>query len=209
MYIARLTWLPFPTAPVPTKFSDLSTKSLTIKTLDTIDGSINVIEACVNSNKLDVNIASGSTATDVSALSTHAKQDTIIGHLDGVETLLTAANVDHAANEVLLTAIDSDTNAIKNSTAACATDLAALEVLQTATNTLLTGMDVDTNAIKVDMAAIEVLLTSANTDHAANEVLLTAIDEDTNAIKTNTAACATDLAALVLQTATNGLFNYN
>ena len=81
-----------------------------------------------------------------------------------------------------MTAIDSDTNAIKNSTAACATDLAALEVLQTAT-TLLTGMDVDTNAIKVDMAAIEVLLTSANTDHAANEVLLTAIDEDTNAIK--------------------------
>ena len=62
------------------------------------------------------------------------------------------------------------------------------------------------------MAAIEVLLTSKpNTDPRSEfEVLLTAIDEDTNAIKTNTAACATDLAALeVLQTATNGLFNYN
>jgi len=145
--------------------------------LSEIEGAVETIEACCSSNKVNVNIASGS-ATDVSALSTHAKQDTIIGHLDGVETLLTAANVDHAANEALLTTIDEDTNNIKNSTAACATDL----------------------------AAIEVLLTAANTDHAANEVLLTAIDSDTNNIKNSTAACATDLAALeVLQTATNGL----
>ena len=195
--------------------------------LDTLDGSINVLEACVGSNKVNVNIASGSTATDVSALSTHAKQDTIIGHLDGVETLLTAANTDHAANEALLITIDEDTNNIKNSTAACATDLAAIEVLLTSANTdhaanevLLTGIDSDTDAIKTstaacatDLAALEVLqtatnslLTAANTDHAANEALLITIDEDTNNIKNSTAACATDLAALeVLQTATNGL----
>ena len=42
-----------------------------------------------------------------------------------IEVLLTAANVDHAANEVLLTGIDADTNAIK-------VDMAAIEVLLTA-----------------------------------------------------------------------------
>ena len=62
-----------------------------------------------------------------------ANQSTIIGHVDGIETLLTAANVDHAANEVLLTAIN--------------TDIAALEVLSTA-------IDADTNAIK---NAVEVM----------------------------------------------------
>ena len=144
------------------------------------------------------------TGSAASGGSTEAKQDTVIGHLDGVEgkldtleTTLTAIETDIAANEVLhtaanalLTTIDSDTDAIKTSTAACATDLAAIEVLQTAANT--------------DLAAIEVLLTAANVDHAANEALLITIDADTNDIKTNTAACATDLAALeVLQTAAN------
>ena len=84
---------------------------------------------------------------------------------------------------------------LKNSTAACATDLAAISITDRK-QMLLTTIDSDTNDIKTDMAAIEVLLTSANTDHAANEVLLTAIDSDTNNIKNSTAACATDLAAI-------------
>ena len=48
-----------------------------------------------------------------SGAATAANQVTIIGHVDGVETLLTAANVDHAANEALLITIDADTDAIK------------------------------------------------------------------------------------------------
>ena len=48
-----------------------------------------------------------------SGAATAANQSTIIGHVDGIETLLTSANVDHAAIEVLLTAIDADTDAIK------------------------------------------------------------------------------------------------
>jgi len=55
--------------------------------------------------------------------------DTANTDLAAIEVLLTAANTDHAANEALLTTIDADTNDIKTSTAACATDLAALEVL--------------------------------------------------------------------------------
>jgi hypothetical protein len=87
-----------------------------------------------------------------------------------IEVLLTAANVDHAANEALLITIDADTNAIK-------VDMAAIEVLLTAANVdhaaneaLLTTIDSDTNDIKTDIAALEVLSTAANVDLAEIEV---------------------------------------
>ena len=99
-----------------------------------------------------------------------ADTDAIKTDAAAIEVLLTAANVDHAANEALLTTIDADTDAIK-------TDMAAIEVLLTAANVdhaanevLLTGIDADTNAIKVDIAALEVLSTAANVDLAEIEV---------------------------------------
>ena len=45
--------------------------------------------------------------------------DNILTKITANETLLTAANIDHAANEALLTGIDSDTDAIKTATEAC------------------------------------------------------------------------------------------
>lgn len=79
-----------------------------------------------SSDSLNVAIvdASGNQITsfggDTSLLATSAKQDTIIGHVDGIETVLgtidtdTGAMVtDLAAIEVLLTGIDADTDAIK------------------------------------------------------------------------------------------------
>jgi len=92
-----------------------------------------------------------------------SKQDTIIGHVDGIETLLTG--------------IDADTDAIKTDIAALEVDLAAIEVLLTAAN--------------VDHAAIEVLLTAANVDHAANEVKLGEIDAVLDTIKIDTEAIET------------------
>ena len=99
-----------------------------------------------------------------------ADTDAIKTDAAAIEVLLTAANVDHAANEALLTTIDADTDAIK-------TDIAAIEVLLTAANVdhaanevLLTGIDADTNSIKVDIAALEVLSTAANVDLAEIEV---------------------------------------
>ena len=73
-------------------------------------------------------------ATDVSALSTHAKQDTIIGHLDGVE-----GKLDHLSD-----------------------NLDTLETTNNACQVLLGTIDSDTDAIKTDMAAIEVLITAGN-----------------------------------------------
>ena len=160
---------------------------------------------------------------------TAANQSTIIGHIDGVETLITSSNTkldtlettltaietDAAAIETLLTGIDADTNAIK-------VDAAAIAVLITSTNTkidtfdavldnilvknteidtVLDNIKTDTQAIETDMAAIEVLLTAANVDHAANEALLTTIDSDTNDIKTATESSNTHLGNMFYDTA--------
>ena len=160
---------------------DKANDSVTIYANTAADGSgdstVPLVDAAGN---LQIDIVSSALP---SGGATAANQSTIIGHVDGVETLLGT--------------IDSDTNDIK-------TDMAAIEVLLTAANVdhaaneaLLTTIDADTDAIKTDIAAIEVLLTAANVDHAANEVLLTGIDADTNAIKV-------DIAALeVLSTAAN------
>ena len=160
---------------------------------------------------------------------TAANQSTIIGHIDGVETLITSSNTkldtlettltaietDAAAIETLLTGIDADTDAIK-------TDAAAIEVLITSTNskidtfdavldnilvknteidTVLDNIKTDTQAIETDMAAIETLLTAANVDHAANEALLTTIDSDTDNIKTATEASQAALEKMLYGTA--------
>jgi len=131
-------------------------QDLALSSLTEIEGAVETLEACVSSNKVNVNIASGSTATDVSALSTHAKQDTIIGHLDGVEGKLDALETTNNANQVLLTA----------------------------TNSLLTTMDGVLDASLVKQTAVESLLTTL--DGVQDNILtkLTAMDSDTNDIKT-------------------------
>lgn len=119
---------------------------------------------------------------------TAANQATIIGHVDGIETLLTAANTDHAANEALLTTIDADTGAIKT----------AVELLDNAVdgnylnvNANIAGTDFVGGAGAVAGGVQRVTLASddpAVVDLAAMEVLLTGIDADTDAIKTDAAA---------------------
>ena len=54
--------------------------------LGNIDTGIDVLEACVGSNKVNVNISSG----NITGFSTASNQATIIGHIDGVESSLTA-----------------------------------------------------------------------------------------------------------------------
>ena len=158
------------------------------------DGAVHISDGG-NTITVDGTVTANLSGTDNAVL------DAMVVDLAAMETLLTAANVDHAANEVLLTGIDADTNAIK-------VDMAAIEVLLTAANVdhaanevLLTGIDADTDAIKTDMAAIEVLLTAANVDHAANEVLLGTIDSDTNDIKTATESSNTHLGNMFYDTA--------
>ncbi len=112
------------------------------------DGSIHIHDGG-NTITVDGTVTANLSATDNAVL------DAMVVDLAAMETLLTAANVDHAANEVLLTGIDADTDAIK-------TDMAAIEVLLTAANVdhaaneaLLTTIDADTGAIKTAVELID------------------------------------------------------
>ena len=105
------------------------------------DGAVHIADGG-NTITVDGTVTANLSATDNAVL------DAMVVDLAAMETLLTAANVDHAANEVLLTGIDADTDAIK-------TDMAAIEVLLTAANVdhaaneaLLTTIDSDTNDTK-------------------------------------------------------------
>ena len=131
---------------------------------------LQLLDNAVDGNYLNVNAniagtdfvgGAGAVAAGVQRV-TLASDDPAVTDLAAIEVLLTAANVDPAANEVLLTGIDADTDAIK-------TDMAAVEVLLTAANVdhaaneaLLTTIDSDTNDIKTateaSQAALEKML---------------------------------------------------
>ena len=131
---------------------------------------LQLLDNAVDGNYLNVNAniagtdfvgGAGAVAAGVQRV-TLASDDPAVTDLAAIEVLLTAANVDHAANEVLLTGIDADTNAIK-------VDMSAIEVLLTAANVdhaaneaLLTTIDSDTNDIKTateaSQAALEKML---------------------------------------------------
>ena len=100
-----------------------------------------------------------------SGAATASNQSTIIGHVDGIETLIGSTN----------------------------TKLDTLESTANALETLLTGIDADTNAIKIDADAIETLITSTNSkidtfDAVLDNILVknTEIDSVLDTIKTDT-----------------------
>lgn len=127
--------------------------------LTAMDADTSAIAGAVSGTEMQVDVV---TSALPSGASTSAKQDTIIGHVDGIETLLGTIDTDTGNIATLLGTIDTDTGAM-------ATDLAAIEVL-------LTQMDADTSALVVDAAA--------------SEALLITIDADTSAINTSAAALA-------------------
>jgi hypothetical protein len=122
-----------------------------------------------------------------SGAATAANQTTIIGHVDGIEGLLTT--------------IDADTSAIKT----------AIELIDNAVdgnylnvNANIAGTDFVGGAGAVSAGVQRVTLASddpAVTDLAAMEVLLGTIDSDTNDIKTATEASQASLADMIYGTA--------
>ena len=121
--------------------------------LGNIDTGVDVLEACVGSNKVNVNISSG----NISGFSTATKQDAMITDLAAIEVLLTQANSNQGT---LDTSISDTTNAIDTMDAvldqclvkqsAMVVDLAAIEVLHTATNQKLD--DIETAVQLIDDA---------------------------------------------------------
>ena len=122
-----------------------------------------------------------------SGAATAANQTTIIGHVDGIEGLLTT--------------IDADTSAIKT----------AIELIDNAVdgnylnvNANIAGTDFVGGAGAVSAGVQRVTLASddpAVTDLAAMEVLLGTIDSDTNNIKTATESSNTHLGNMFYDTA--------
>ena len=90
-----------------------------------------------------------------SGAATASNQSVIIGHVDGIETLIGSTN----------------------------TKLDTLEATADALETLLTGIDADTNAIKIDADAIETLITSTNSKIDTFDAVLDAIKTDTQEIE--------------------------
>jgi hypothetical protein len=90
--------------------------------LNSIKTAVEVLDNAISGAEIQADIVSSALP---SGASTAANQTTIIGHVDGVETLLGT--------------IDADTGSIATSASAIATDAAAIEVLVQATNDILDG----------------------------------------------------------------------
>ena len=103
--------------------------------------------------------------------------------VDGLETLLTAANVDHAANEALLITIDEDTNAIKG-------HVDGIETLITSTNSKIDTFDAVLDNILTKNTEIDAVLDTIKTDTGT-------IDSDTDAVKTATEASQASLEKML------------
>ena len=134
---------------------------------------------CDAAGHLQVDVLSGGGSTDVSGLSTHAKQDTIIGHLDGVEGKLDAIETTNNACQVLLGTIDADTNAIKT----------AVEILDNA---------IDGNEMQVDIVS-SALPSGAATQTTLASVLAknTEIETTADAILAKNTEMETSLDAIL------------
>lgn len=112
-----------------------------------------------------------SASIDTTGLATSAKQDTIIGHVDGVETALTAAN--------------ASLDAIEASTAAMDTDLTTIIGHVDGIETALTAANASLDAIEASSSAMDTDLTTIIGHVDGLEGLLTTIDADTGNMDTS------------------------
>jgi len=158
-----------------TGFSTAANQSTIIGHVDGIEGSLTAITGYVDGIE-------GNQATMISHLDgVEGKLDILETTLTAIETdmaanelLLTAANVDHAANEALLITIDEDTNNIATSTAACATDLAAIEVINTNAEAHLGNIDTGIDVLEACVGSnkVNVNISSGNISGFATETTL-------------------------------------
>ena len=124
---------------------------------------------------LQVDVLSGGGSTDVSALSTHAKQDTIIGHLDGVE-----GKLDHLSDNIdTLDAVqDNALTKLTNIESLITTADAVLDaslVKQTNLETLITALDTVQDNALTKLGEIETTADAILAKNTENETLLTSI----------------------------------
>lgn len=134
-----------------------------------------------------VNLGTNNDVT-VSGVATAANQATVIGHLDGVETTLTAIDGRVDGVEALLTTIDADTSNL--SVVGGGTEAAAVRVTIANNSTGVLSVDDNGGSLTVDgTVAVTGVSTAANQTTVIGhldgvEGLLTTIDADTGGILT-------------------------
>ena len=153
---------------------------------------------CDAAGHLQVDVLSGGGSTDVSAVATHAKQDTIIGHLDGVEGKLDAIETTNNACQVLLGTIDADTGAIKT----------AVQILDNAISGNEMQVDIVTSALPSGAATqttlASVLAKNTEIETTADAILAknTEIETTADAILAKNTELETLLTSIAPRTAT-------
>ena len=149
------------------------------------DGSVHIHDGG-NTITVDGTVTANLSATDNAVL------DAMVVDLDAIETLLTAANVDHAANEALLITIDADTNAIKG-------HVDGIETLITSTNSKIDTFDAVLDNILTKNTEIDAVLDTIKVD---TEEIEGAVETIETAIKAEDAAHSdgdTGIMALVVR----------
>jgi len=114
--------------------------------LGNIDAGVDVLEACVGSNKVNVNISSG----NISGFATATLQGTTNTKLDALETTLTAIETDAAALEVLQTTTNTKLDTLETTLSNIETSVQLLDnAVDSASlnvNMNIAGNDVDSNS---------------------------------------------------------------
>lgn len=105
-----------------------------VKLAISTDGSATAIPANAADGLL-VNLGTNNDVT-VTGVSTAAKQDTIIGHLDGVEGLLTTIDADTGTAAGLLATIDADTSALAGAVSGTEVQVDIVAALPAGTNAI-------------------------------------------------------------------------
>ena len=139
--------------------------------LGNIDTGIDVLEACVGSNKVNVNISSGSISLP-SGASTEAKQDVMETSLNAIQSAVegTLTVGSHAVT-------NAGTFAVQ---AACSGTVTAN--LSATDNAVLDAIAADGDAIQTKLDTLETTLSNIETDQAALEVLHTATNSKIDTI---------------------------
>ena len=178
-----------------------SNQGTMITHLSEIEGAVETLEGCVGSSKVNVNISSG----NISGFSTATHQTTIIGHLDGLEGLITSTNskidtfdavldaslVKQTNIETLITTLDGvQDNALTKlgeiDTAIDTIDsvLDASLVKQTNLETLITSTNSKIDTFDAVLDASLVKQTNIETKVGEIDTVLDNIKVDTEAIET-------------------------
>jgi hypothetical protein len=164
--------------------TEMQVDVLTIAAGDNNIGNVDIASIAAGDNNIgNVDVASSALPTGAS---TSAKQDTVIGHLDGVETLLGTIDTDTGGIATSAASIDTKTPALGQALAAASVPivLTAAQITTLTPPAAITGYGTSANQTTIigHLDGVEGLLTTIDADTGA---IMTAVQTLDNAISGN------------------------